>query len=198
MGAKAIFKWNSGRLALICSKCRVIIKEGNQMTETEFKALKGEINLPSQYCEEHNGLSILNGKPSGMKKAPRRTTLPPILHANNSSDKVISEIQNYLNQFDLRKIELVLEAISLNFQVVTNKYGEVTTKDWENSFEIYQNINKLIAENLFDVSDSRGFPKAKIFLAIYMDEKPNSTIGEITTYFLHKRLNSLSTMITGV
>lgn len=38
MKQKAIFKWNSGNLALICSKCSKIIKEGKDFTEEEVKA----------------------------------------------------------------------------------------------------------------------------------------------------------------
>ena len=48
---KAIFKFNGGLGALLCSKCRVIIKTGKDFTEDEKKAMKGEINLPSQYCK---------------------------------------------------------------------------------------------------------------------------------------------------
>lgn len=46
----AIFKFNGGLGALLCSKCRVIIKTGKDFTEQEIKAIKGEIKLPPQYC----------------------------------------------------------------------------------------------------------------------------------------------------
>jgi len=49
---KAVFKFNSGYGALLCSKCHVIIKTGQKMTEKEWKALRGEIDLPPQYCEK--------------------------------------------------------------------------------------------------------------------------------------------------
>ena len=49
----AIFKYNGGLGALLCSKCRVIIKIGKDFTEQEIKAIKGEIKMPHpQYCEK--------------------------------------------------------------------------------------------------------------------------------------------------
>ncbi len=48
---KAKFKFNSGMGALVCSKCGRIIKEGIYFTEDEWKAMKGEIKLPAQYCD---------------------------------------------------------------------------------------------------------------------------------------------------
>jgi hypothetical protein len=49
---KAIFKFNGGLGALLCSKCRVIIKTGRDFTEEEIKAIKGKIDMPPQYCDE--------------------------------------------------------------------------------------------------------------------------------------------------
>lgn len=48
---KAKFKFNNGIGALICSKCSTIIKEGPFFTEEEWRAFKGEIKLPAQYCD---------------------------------------------------------------------------------------------------------------------------------------------------
>ena len=49
---KAIFKFNSGLGALLCSKCRTIIKIGQEFTPDELKAMKGEKELSSQYCKK--------------------------------------------------------------------------------------------------------------------------------------------------
>ena len=49
---KAIFKYNGGDLALLCSKCRVIIKRGFQFSEEELKACTGDNTLPPQYCDK--------------------------------------------------------------------------------------------------------------------------------------------------
>jgi len=46
----AIFKFNNGHGALLCSGCRGILKTGNQFTEEERKAFKGELKLPPQTC----------------------------------------------------------------------------------------------------------------------------------------------------
>lgn len=50
----AIFKYNGGQGALLCSKCRVIIKKGKDFTDEEKKAMKGKITLPPQYCKKCN------------------------------------------------------------------------------------------------------------------------------------------------
>lgn len=175
MSDKAIFKFNSGQIALICSKCRTIIKEGKDLTKMEFKALKGEVKLPPQYCDKHKKI-----KPN--KKINTE-------NINNSSAKVIFEIENYLKPFKKKKICLIIRAIEEGFKVVMDKYGYVTSPNWEDSFDIYQNINNLIVENLFDISDSNGYPNAKRFVSIYMKETPNITIGEMALYFLIKRIN---------
>jgi len=49
---KAIFKFNSGHGALLCSKCRVIIKTGIDFTEEEIMAIKGKLDMPPQYCDK--------------------------------------------------------------------------------------------------------------------------------------------------
>ena len=49
---KAIFKYNGGLGALLCSKCRVIIKTGKDFTEEEIKAIKGKVDMPPQYCDK--------------------------------------------------------------------------------------------------------------------------------------------------
>lgn len=47
-----IFKFNSGMGAILCSKCRVIIKVGSEFTELEKLAMRGERELKAQYCEK--------------------------------------------------------------------------------------------------------------------------------------------------
>ena len=49
---QAIFKFNSSLGALLCSKCRTIIKIGQEFTPDEVKAIKGEIVIPAQYCNK--------------------------------------------------------------------------------------------------------------------------------------------------
>lgn len=48
----AIFKFNSGMGAILCSKCRIIIKVGSEFTELEELAMRGEVELKAQYCEK--------------------------------------------------------------------------------------------------------------------------------------------------
>lgn len=110
-------------------------------------------------------------------------------NTNNSSFKVTSEIENYLKPFQKKKICLIIEAIEKNFIVVTDRYGCVTSPNWENSFDVYQHIIKLIVESLFSQCDGNGFPNARRFVAIYMNEKPNANIEKMALYFLYKKLN---------
>ena len=50
---KAIVKFNSGNLALLCSMCRTIVKTGVDFNEEENKFAKGEIDyLEPLYCEK--------------------------------------------------------------------------------------------------------------------------------------------------
>jgi hypothetical protein len=51
---KAIIKFNGGNLAMLCSKCKVIIKTGKDFTpeELEFTLGKSKKVLPRQFCEQ--------------------------------------------------------------------------------------------------------------------------------------------------
>lgn len=54
MKDKAIFKFNSGMLAILCSNCSRIIKTGRDFNKKEKYACskKGLNNLPPQYCDK--------------------------------------------------------------------------------------------------------------------------------------------------
>lgn len=49
---KAIFKFNGGKGALLCSNCSVIVKTGKDFTEQEWAALRGEGHVDSVYCNK--------------------------------------------------------------------------------------------------------------------------------------------------
>ena len=55
---KAIVKFNNGNLALLCSGCRVIIKEGKDFSYQEKKFVQGDMYLPPQYCEKCHNLLL--------------------------------------------------------------------------------------------------------------------------------------------
>jgi S-adenosylhomocysteine hydrolase len=48
------FKFNGGRGAILCEKCGVILKEGNQISEYVWEAVRnGTVSqLPDMYCED--------------------------------------------------------------------------------------------------------------------------------------------------
>jgi hypothetical protein len=57
MEEKAIFKFNNGNLAILCSKCSKIIKAGFEFTDEEKSSCRGKSELPPQYCDKcDNGL----------------------------------------------------------------------------------------------------------------------------------------------
>lgn len=50
---KAIVKWNNAKLALLCSKCKVIIKTGKDFTREELEyTMERNRHLDPQYCEK--------------------------------------------------------------------------------------------------------------------------------------------------
>lgn len=49
---KAKFKFNNGNLAILCSECGIIIKEGKDFTEEEMLAVRGKKHLAAQYCNK--------------------------------------------------------------------------------------------------------------------------------------------------
>jgi hypothetical protein len=49
---KAIFKFNGGIGALLCSNCSVVMKVGHQFTKLERLAMMGKKKLEPQYCEK--------------------------------------------------------------------------------------------------------------------------------------------------
>ena len=51
---KAIFKFNGGLGALLCSGCRKILRIAKYFSEEELKGIRGELDydLPPQYCEQ--------------------------------------------------------------------------------------------------------------------------------------------------
>jgi hypothetical protein len=50
MENKAIFKFNNSHRALLCSGCRVILKDGYRFSDEEMAAFQGATELEAQYC----------------------------------------------------------------------------------------------------------------------------------------------------
>jgi hypothetical protein len=52
---KAIIKYNSGHLAILCSGCSKILKVGYEFNQQEADYSKGKINyMPPYYCKTCN------------------------------------------------------------------------------------------------------------------------------------------------
>ena len=52
MVKQAIFKFNGGAGALLCSNCHRILKTLNEMTENEKAAFRGEKKIEGRYCDK--------------------------------------------------------------------------------------------------------------------------------------------------
>lgn len=46
------FRFNNGKMTLICPNCEKEIKTGEEMTKEEWDALEGGLNTKSIYCED--------------------------------------------------------------------------------------------------------------------------------------------------
>jgi hypothetical protein len=53
MTKTAIFKFNGGNGAILCSVCQKIIKTLKEFSDEEKQALLGKTVLPEQFCKEH-------------------------------------------------------------------------------------------------------------------------------------------------
>lgn len=70
--SKAVFKFNSGIGALLYSKCRTIIRDGSNFSEEDWKALRGEIKMPAQYCDKCEEKLIYNDDNSISKRVNKK------------------------------------------------------------------------------------------------------------------------------
>ena len=50
--SKAIFKWNGGAGALLCSRCSVIMRTYKDFSEDEKLGFTGEKRIPAKYCDD--------------------------------------------------------------------------------------------------------------------------------------------------
>lgn len=57
---RAIFKFNGGKGALLCSKCQIIIRSGKELTIADWYAMRVEKIMLPQYCNECK--KFINGK----------------------------------------------------------------------------------------------------------------------------------------
>jgi hypothetical protein len=114
---KAIFKYNGGLGALLCSSCRVIMKIGSGFTEEEIMAIKGEVDMPPQYCKQC--------KPNIMTTQERASWL-----VLSFMSKVVSK--NVAKECALITIDEMIRVTPWN--------GETDTQVEDGSKEFYMNV----------------------------------------------------------
>lgn len=60
--SNAIFKFNNGNTALLCSGCSIILKTGSQFNDAEIQAVRGQKHMEAQFCLPCNIKRIFNNK----------------------------------------------------------------------------------------------------------------------------------------
>jgi len=60
--SQAIFKFNNGNSALLCSGCSVILKIGSQFNDHEIQAIRGQKHMDARFCVPCNVKRIFNNK----------------------------------------------------------------------------------------------------------------------------------------
>ena len=60
--SNAIFKFNNGNTALLCSGCSIIMKIGSQFNDAEIQAVRGQKHMEAQFCLPCNIKRIFNNK----------------------------------------------------------------------------------------------------------------------------------------
>lgn len=110
---KAIFKFNNGNDALLCSKCHTILKVGYEFTEKEKKAIKGEVKLKAQYCEK-----------CALKIKAKKLTITIIKENKNAFTGWINEIKGVIAQGNTKKEvkKELLKILQIKFDIeIKNK-----------------------------------------------------------------------------
>lgn len=60
--SNAIFKFNNGNSALLCSGCSVIMKVGREFNDLEIQAIRGQRHMDAQFCLPCNIKRIFNNR----------------------------------------------------------------------------------------------------------------------------------------
>lgn len=95
-----------------------------------------------------------------------------------------SFLRELLESFTVQELELMNRYSLLDHHRVVNKDAKL---EWDKSYILHIKVYKAITENLFDVSDENGFPKAKAFIDVFLPEKEYYiTIGEIAKIYIFR------------
>lgn len=89
---------------------------------------------------------------------------------DSSIKRFLYEVEEYLSQFDLETMNLLQRAIENNFMETRNEKGFLVTEDYKNSFEIHTKLVNILSQNLYDVQDTTGSPKAIQYAFRYFED----------------------------
>lgn len=106
----------------------------------------------------------------------------------DSLDEDVKKVKDFLLTYSDAEIIMLKQAIENNFIVRTNPKGEITSKDWKNSREIFSALRQLIAINIMgDCIEGEGCVKGRVFLRRYVNRKAH-TEKDIWEFFIQNRL----------
>ena len=131
MSKKAIVKLDGGKISLLCSDCRVIIKSGIQLTEEEMENTK----LVDSLCENYNILDKPHLPPFPCPDGANPDEYLRQLCRNGWRDKIANNIDKDLQNDYVNRIKYELEVLqgadlSSYFLIVQDIVNYVRTNNW--------------------------------------------------------------------
>ena len=146
--SKAIFKFNSGMGALLCSNCSTIIKTGNEFTDAEWQAMRGEVFLSPQKCKDCTKMNFTEE----LKKNPKIMKLASFLEEEWEGKAFVvgGWVRDLILGVESDDIDIVVEGNGVAFArkfakfigmsrdsvVVFQRFGtaKITSKEWDLDF----------------------------------------------------------------
>ena len=104
---KAIFKFNSGNFAILCSDCSKVVKTGRDFTEEEWSAMEGKGEISSIYCKdcEPNHVNDVEEKKEEMPLDFVKNVLPFLQNEEFKLDLIKGIAQDKFSVDILKKIK---------------------------------------------------------------------------------------------
>jgi nicotinamide mononucleotide adenylyltransferase len=100
------------------------------------------------------------------------------------------EVKQCLSKYSPDELNLCSEAINDNFSKTYDHNGTLISKDWKNSFEIFNYILAKVNFYLFSIQDEMGFPIGRAFVLNYMNAKMDDSTGKGIAHWLIKNINN--------
>ena len=104
------------------------------------------------------------------------------------SDAFLTDLLGLFSYDELKDCEAYNKRINQTCLNAENR-DDFSQKQIDNGFKKMVEVYTAIAKNLFDIHNNHGFPKAKKFIDIYLEEHNyNITIGEIAFIYVKREI----------